>query len=251
MKKLIILLVIVFMVCVSCRNDKMSQFVGKWQGVKIITDGEEWDELSGIPVYALYQIELCEDGSVKFGEVASERITDTWNWREISDNTEIELYSNDDDIEVFTLDGDGLVYSESENDGTLYLEKVNEFAPYVEIPEETIENTTHEYINTDPTAFIGDWKSIKISVPQKKQYIITDYSLQDVFRLTINDDHTAVVSGIEISGSENPVTYTWGMVNYTEIELFNDNGSIILLSLDNDGLLVYDNSDMTVSLQKL
>lgn len=250
MKKLIILLVIVFMICVSCRNDRMSQFVGKWQGVKIITDGEEWDELSNIPVYALYQIELCEDGSVKFGEVASERITDTWNWREISDNTEIELYSNYD-IEVFTLDGDVLVYSESENDDTLYLEKVSEFAPYVEIPEETTENTTHEYINTNPTAFIGDWKSIKISVPQKKQYIITDYSLEDVFRLTINDDHTAFVSGVEISGFENPVTYTWGMVSGTKIELVSDNGSIILLSLDNDGLLVYDNFDLTVSLKKI
>ena len=253
MKKLIILLVIVFMVCVSCRNDRMSKFVGKWQGVKIIIDGEEWDELSDIPLYALYQIELCEDGSVKFGEVTSERITDTWNWREISDNTEIELYSNYDDIEVFTLDGDGLVYSvysESENDYILYLEKVNEFAPYVEIPEETTENTTHEYINGDPTAFVGDWESIKLSVPHKKQYIITDYSLEDVFRLTINDNHTAVVSGIEISGSENPVTYMWGIVSDTEIELYN-NDSIILLTLDNDGLLVYDNPDMTVSLHKL
>ncbi|MDE6425946.1 MAG: hypothetical protein K2K89_07395 [Ruminococcus sp.] len=251
MKKLIILLVMCLNVCVSCRQNKISQFVGKWQGVKIITDGEEWDELSGIPVYALYQIELCEDGSVKFGEVASERITDTWNWREISDSTEIELYSNDNDIEVFTLDDDGLVYFESENDGTIYFERVNEFSPYVEIPEETTENITHEYIYTDPTAFIGDWKSIGISVPRKKQYIITDYSLEDVFRLTINDDHTAVVSGTEISGSENPVIYTWGMVSDTEIELVSDNNSIILLSLDNDGLLVYDNSAMTVSLRKL
>lgn len=247
MKRLIILLVVIFMVCVSCRNDRMSQFVGKWQGVKIITDGEERDELYAIPVYALYQIELCEDGSVKFGETASERITDTWNWREISDNTEIELYTNDD-IEVLTLDGDCLVYSESENDGTLYLEKVNEFVLY-EIPEETTENTTHEYINGDSTAFVGDWKSIKISVPRKKQYLITDYSLEDIFRLTINADHTAVVSGIEISGSENPVTYTWGMVSDNEIELVNGE-SIILLSLDNNSLLVYDTSDMNLSLQK-
>ncbi|MCM1313745.1 MAG: hypothetical protein NC205_07795 [Prevotella sp.] len=249
MKKLIILIVMCLSVCVSCRQNKISHFVGKWQGVKIITDGEEWDELSGIPVYALYQFEICEDGSVVFGETASELITDTWNWREIPDSTKIELYSNDD-IEVLALDNGGLVYSESENDGTLYLEKVDEFSPY-EIPKETTENITHEYINADPTAFIGDWKSIGISVPQKKQYIITDYSLEDVFRLTINDDHTAVVSGTEISGSENPVTYTWGMVSDTEIEFFSDNDNIILLSLDNEGLLVYDNSAMTVSLRKL
>lgn len=248
MKKLIILSALCSMVCFSCRNDnKIPQFVGKWQGVKFVTDGEEWDELSGIPVYALYQIELCEDGSVKFGETISERITDTWEWREIPESDEIEFYSSDDDMFVCTLDSDGLVYSESENDYTLYLEKVEEFSPY---PEETTENTTHKYVNADPTAFIGNWQSIKISVPHKKQYLITDYSLEDIFRLTVNDDHTAVVSGIEISGSENPVTYTWGMVSDTEIELYN-NDSIILLTLDNDGLLVCNIFDVTVSLRKL
>ncbi|MDE6833035.1 MAG: hypothetical protein K2J39_02120 [Ruminococcus sp.] len=257
MKKSIILFVMILsMVCISCRQnskaEKISQFVGKWQGLKIVVDSEECEALSDIPLNALYQIELCEDGSVIFSETSGELIDNdvTWNWREISDNTEIELYNSDDDTDVCTLDSDGLLCF-SEEDIIIYLEKVSEFAPYVEIPEETTENATHEYTDSDPTAFIGEWQSIKISVRNKKQYLITDYSLEDIFRLTINSDNTAVVSGAEISGSENPVNYTWGMVSDTEIELFSDNGSIILLSLDNKGLLVYNNSDMTVSLQKI
>ncbi|MDE6672304.1 MAG: hypothetical protein K2K16_08910 [Ruminococcus sp.] len=257
MKKSIILFAMVLsIVCASCRQnskaEKISQFVGKWQGLKIVAYGEECEELSDIPLNTLYQFELCENGSVIFSETSRELIDNdvTWNWREISDGTEIELYNSDDDTDVCTLDSDGLLCF-SEKDTILYLEKVSEFSPYVEIPEETTESTTHEYTDSDPTAFIGEWESTKISVRNKKQYLITDYSLEDIFRLTINSDNTAVVSGIEISGSENPVNYTWGMVSDTEIELFSSNGSIILLSLDNKGLLVYDNSDMTVYLKKL
>ena len=254
MKKSVILLAVVLcMVCASCRQnskaEKISQFVGKWQWLKFVVDGEEFFD---IPMNAVYQIELCENGSIIFRDTSSEIIDNdiTWNWREISDGTEVEFYSSDDDTDVCTLDSDGLLCF-SEEDTILYLEKVSEFVPYVEIPEETTENTTHEYTDSDPTAFIGEWESTKISVRNKKQYLITDYSLEDIFRLTINSDNTAVVSGIEISGSENPVAYTYGMVSDTEIELFSNNGSIILLSLDNKGLLVYNNSDMTVYLKKL
>ena len=275
MKKLLSLLIACLSItCVSCGQDvpadelptsstetvaestteteqnEVSAFVGKWQGVKIIEDGKESDIFVDIPVYALYQFEFCEDGSVKLGETTAKIAgnENSWKWNRTSKSNEIEFFDSEDDrdINILTLDGDYLVGKE--NDDILYLEKVDEFTPY-SIEEETTEKTTHEYIKADPKAFIGKWEVKKLTVKKDKSYLMSE-PLVEICQLEICDDYTAVISGVEISGSEKPVTYKWGMVSETEIELVDDNGNIICFTMESDYLVCTENK-ITVSLVKV
>ncbi|MCM1505595.1 MAG: hypothetical protein NC177_00445 [Ruminococcus flavefaciens] len=265
MKKLLaLLLACVSLTCFSCGQDtpadeisesttetttesateqeEISEFVGKWQGVKIIEDDVEYTEFMDIPMYAYYQFELCEDGFIKFGETTSRLVTSEWKWHEIS-STEIEVCDNYDDISVMTLDGEYLVFEQYGN--VLYFEKVEEFTPY---EEETTERTSHDYIEADPTAFIGQWEIKKLTVNGKKQYLMSE-PFTDVCSLEIYDDGTAVILGVEVTGDENPVNCTWGMVSGNEMELTGDNGSIIPLTLDGD-YLTFENKDIKISFMK-
>lgn len=275
MKKLLSLLIACLSItCVSCGQDspadevpesstetvaestteteqnEVSAFVGKWQGVKIIENGKESDIFDDIPVYACYQFELCEDGSVKLGETTAKIAVNenSWKWNRTSKSNEIEFFDSedDDDINILTLDGDYLVYKE--NDDILYLEKVDEFTPY-SLEEETTEKTTHEYIKADPTAFTGKWEVKKLTVRNDKSYLMSE-PLMEICQLEIYDDYTAVISGVEISGSEKPVTYKWGIVSETEIELVDDNGNILFFTMDGDYLVCTENK-ITVSLVRV
>lgn len=226
----------------ATEQDEISAFAGKWQGVKIIEDDVEYTEFMDIPMYACYQFEFCEDGFIKFGETTSRLVTSEWKWHEIS-STEIEVCDNYDDISVMTLDGEYLVFEQFGS--VLYFEKVDEFTPY---EEETTERTSHDYIDADPTAFIGQWEIKKLTVNGKKQYLMSE-PFTEVCSLEIHDDGTAVISGIEVTGDENPVNCTWGMVSENEMELTGDNGSIISLILNGD-YLTFENKDIKISFMK-
>lgn len=277
MKKLSALLLALSLVCCSCGQDnpagdvpettaeisaegviaepeteqnEVSDFVGKWQGVKIIEDGEESDELFDMPMWAVYQIELCEDGSVKFGETTAEIVghENSWRWNRTSNDTEIEFFDSEDDYDIITFTFDGNYLTCEDSDVTIYMEKVDEFTPY-QIEEETTEKITHEYINADPTVFLGKWETQELTVNSDKQYLMGE-PLMNVCQLEIYDDNTAVISGKEITGAEAPMTYTWGIVSETEIELVDDNGNIVFFTLDGD-YLVDTEKDITVSLGRV
>lgn len=223
-------------------QNEVSDFVGKWQGVKIIEDGEESDIYEDIPVYAYYQIEFFEDGSVKFGETTAKIAghENSWRWNRMENSTEIEFFDSEDDENksILTFDGDYLVYEDRYEDhyDILYLERVDKFTPYS--PEEVIttENVTHEYIDADPTAFLGKWETRELTVDSDKQYLM-GMSLIEVCQLEIYDDNTAVISGKEITGAKSFVDCEWGMVSENELELVDVNGKNILFTLDGNYLV--------------
>lgn len=233
-------------------DEEVSPFVGKWQGVKLIEDGEESDKLDDIPMWAAYQIELREDGSVAFGETTAELVNHkiTWGWRKTSD-TQGEFFNDDDDYDIYvlTLDEDYLIMTNEDSNDQLYLERVDEFTPY-QLEEETTEKTTHEYIeDADPTAFIGKWECRKLTTNQKKQYLMNS-PIEEICQLEIYDDHTAVISGVEVVGAEKFVVCDWGIVSENEIELTDNNGRIVFFTLDGD-YLVDTEKDITVSLWRV
>lgn len=271
MKKLSALLLVLSLVCCSCGQDnpaddiaentteavtettteEVFDFVGKWQGVKIIEDGEESYEFQGMPVWAIYQIELCEDGTIKFGETTAEIVKNekSWRWNRMSSSTEIEIFDSEDDydIDILAINGKYLVCEDSNE--SIYLEKVDEFAPYNPEEATTTENVTHEYIDADPTAFLGKWETQGLTVDSDKQYLMSE-PLMEVCKLEIYDDHTAVISGAEIVGSEKFLVCEWGMVSETELELLDVNGKNLLFTLDGD-YLVCNVDSIVVSLDRV
>lgn len=103
-------------------------FLGKWECSKLVSKEGEVTELSGIPVYAVFQYNILEDGTVALPDSLME-ISDpenpiTYSWGLISEN-EIEISGSNGSVIVYTLE-DGQLINVSEAEG-IYLDKVDEF----------------------------------------------------------------------------------------------------------------------------
>lgn len=128
-----------------------SNFIGKWELVKIFDNGEELTEemTGGIPLYALCRFEMKDDftavtKSVFFynGEIADENTE--WEWQ-MGDDSKAYLhneYTQFSDVQTYAVIEDGfLVLCEGEDTGNkAYLEKVDEFHSVeglvIEVPDE-------------------------------------------------------------------------------------------------------------------
>lgn len=104
--------------------------------------------------------------------------------------------------------------------------------------EESTEVVTHEYIDADATAFIGKWECEKMVVEGEEMTDLMGIPIYAVFQLDIKDDNTASMADnmAEYSGTEEGLTYTWGMVSETEIEISNETGAM-LLTMEGDKLV--------------
>ncbi|MCM1505592.1 MAG: hypothetical protein NC177_00430 [Ruminococcus flavefaciens] len=108
-------------------------FLGKWECEKLVIEGEEMTDLMGIPLYAVFQLEIKEDGTAVMAEAVAEMSESeeaiSYTWGVVSD-TEIAIINDTDDTMLFTLDGDYLIGTEEGYDEQLYLAKVDEFTPF-------------------------------------------------------------------------------------------------------------------------
>lgn len=108
-------------------------FLGKWECEKLIVEGEEMTELMGMPLYAIFQLEVREDGTAVMAESlteysdSEEAVIYTWG---VVSETEMEIVDADNNAMLFTISGDYLVGTEEGYDESLYLIKVDEFTPF-------------------------------------------------------------------------------------------------------------------------
>ena len=126
-------------------------FLGKWECEKMVVDGEEMTDFMGIPVYAVFQLDIKNDNTASmadtFAEFSDSEETITYTWGMVSD-TEMEIVNEDGDAMLLTIDGDYLVGTEEGYDEQIYLVKVDEFTPFdfesfmnsFELGEETSED---------------------------------------------------------------------------------------------------------------
>lgn len=103
-------------------------FIGKWQSVRLVSNGEELQDVAGLPVYAVFQYDICDDGIVKLPdslmEVADKDNPVNYTWKFKSDN-EIEINGSNNTSIVYTLKDGQLINADSTEE--IYLEKVDEF----------------------------------------------------------------------------------------------------------------------------
>ena len=111
----------------------MTAFLGKWECEKLIVEGEEMTDLMGIPLYAVYQLEVKEDGTAVMGESLNElsdaEVSMTYEWGVISD-TEMAVINEDGDSMLFKLDGEYMVGTEDGYDEQIYFKNVEDFTPF-------------------------------------------------------------------------------------------------------------------------
>lgn len=108
-------------------------FVGKWEGEKMVIEGEEMTDLMGLPLYAIYQLEIKEDGTAVMGEsfndLSDAEVSMTYEWGVVSD-TEIAIINDNGDAMLLTLDGEYLVGTEEGYDEQIYFKGVDDFTPF-------------------------------------------------------------------------------------------------------------------------
>ena len=108
-------------------------FLGKWECEKLVIEGEELTDLMGLPLYAVFQLEINEDGTAMMAEAVAE-LSDsesavTYTWGVVSD-TEIAIIDPNDNAMLLALSGDYLIGTEEGYDEQLYLARVDEFTPF-------------------------------------------------------------------------------------------------------------------------
>lgn len=108
-------------------------FLGKWECEKLVVEGEEMTDLMGMPLYAVYQLEVKEDGTAVMGEslndISDAEVAMTYEWGMISD-TEMAIINEVGDSMLFTIDGEYMVGTEEGYDEQIYFVNVEEFTPF-------------------------------------------------------------------------------------------------------------------------
>lgn len=108
--------------------DIESYVIGKWETARIINDGTEISDLMGIPIGAVIQIEIKENGEAEYGSLL---LTDTekeaCSWIVASD-TSIEITDIVGPLE-FELK-DGMLYSVEHGTSEYYFVKVDKFTEF-------------------------------------------------------------------------------------------------------------------------
>ncbi|MCM1313746.1 MAG: hypothetical protein NC040_03285 [Muribaculaceae bacterium] len=108
-------------------------FIGKWECEKLVVEGEEMTDLMGMPLYAVYQLEVKEDGTAVMGESLNElsdaEVSMIYEWGVISDN-EMAIINEDGDTMIFELSGDYMIGTEEGYDEQIYFVNVDEFTPF-------------------------------------------------------------------------------------------------------------------------
>lgn len=172
-----------------------SDFAGKWELVKYVIDGEDMSEYmtDDLPVYALGQLEIKENGKAKMKTSYAyddEIDEDTTNlmW-EMKDSKTASFYEDEDDNErvLAVFEDDYLVmYSEDDEETKLYFEKVNSFHK-IELPDvkDTAEPTTKPSIIGSGTSansedIAGKWECSEYKSGE------SDFDLAEMFGAEIS-----------------------------------------------------------------
>lgn len=110
-------------------------FLGKWECERLVVEGKESKDLMGIPLYAVYQLEIKDDGTAVMGESlndiseSEEDVSMTYEWGVVSD-TEMAMINENGYYMLFTIDGDYLVGTEEGYDEQIYFKNVEDFTPF-------------------------------------------------------------------------------------------------------------------------
>ena len=108
-----------------------SDFVGKWEGSILVSEGEAYDSILGIPISAMFQMELTADGKgvlgSGFGTDEEDSSEITWKY---SDNSII-MTADGEDTECTISGGDLVMYDNTDGEESFfYFKKVSDFTVF-------------------------------------------------------------------------------------------------------------------------
>lgn len=108
-------------------------FIGKWECTRLVAGGEDIEELQGLPLYAVFQYDIHEDGTVSLPdsliEASGPENVLVYTWGMLSED-EIEIVGISDSLRSsikLTLKDGQLINIDNQRDEEIYLDKVDEF----------------------------------------------------------------------------------------------------------------------------
>lgn len=110
-------------------DESDSEFVGKWELVKIEDDGEEYTEQGGVSLRSFIRVEFDEDGNGKYMNTESGE-TIKFTWDEKSSSKVHALDEDGDDTEFIIKSGYLVVADDEDTDFIMYFEKVTKYTDY-------------------------------------------------------------------------------------------------------------------------
>lgn len=138
-------------------SKKESNFVGKWECSEMSFGGTTMTDLMGIPVNAMLQAEVTDDGKFTIFSALADEDDDTnqGTWKEIDENTiEVTIEADDEKQTIEAEYKDGKIVMSEEVDGMgtteIYLVKVDKFT---EFSEEDLQNSFNFDLDLDD----ADW----------------------------------------------------------------------------------------------
>lgn len=178
-------------------------FVGKWECEKLIVEGEELTDVMGLPLYAVFQLEIKEDGTAMMAEAVAE-LSDseeavTYTWGVIGDN-EIEIVDENSNAMTLTLSDNYLVGTEEGYDEQLYLAKVDEFTPF---DFESFMNDLQESVSTESAS--GDVETETVESTEITETVKTTSSI--VLNTSTMKAHDSECVDVEKIAPENREDY--------------------------------------------
>lgn len=120
--------------------------------------------------------------------------------------------------------------------------------------EGVTEPETHEYIDADPTAFLGKWECVEYIENGENVEDVMGMPIYALFQYDVREGNTAYLpdSLVEaLAEYDSDTTYSWGLVSENEIELVGSDGSVICFEMQEDGRLFYGESSWEVYLGKV
>lgn len=128
-----------------------SEFIGKWECIKIVEDGEVFEgEMNGVSIRSAFRLEADNDGT-GYIESLGEKLNFEW---EKKGKNKIEILDDEDDTTVFTINGNKMICGE---DGMeLTFEKVKKFSDVEATTEDNGGNNTSGKIDSK---IVGKWNT--------------------------------------------------------------------------------------------
>lgn len=219
-------------------NADPTVFLGKWECEKAVIDGEEMTDFMGIPVYAVFQLDIKNDNTASMADnVAEYSGTEeslTYTWGTVSE-TEIVIISENGDAMLCSLDGDYLVGTDIVTDDVMYFVRVDEFTPF------DIESFINGFNESDKTAFFGKWECERAVIGGEETTDINDIPLNLIYQFDFKEDGT-VLLGEVIAEIMEETSWSWSMLSKTEIAVIDGENDSMLMTLDGDYLIVTDDT---------
>ena len=220
------------------RNADPTAFLGKWECEKAVIDGEEMTDIGGIPVYAVFQLDIKEDNTASMAdnmaEYSSTEESLTYTWEMVSE-TEIGIISENGDAMLCSMDGDYLVGTDIVTDDVMYFVRVDKFTPF------DIESFINGFNESDKTAFFGKWECERAVIGGEEMTDINGVPLNLMYQFDFKEDGT-VLLGEVIAEIMEETSWSWSMLSKTEIAVIDGENDAMLLTLDGNYLIVTDDT---------